>query len=278
MAVRIEVANVPAMSLDLGPRANSHFLAGTQSPNWEPLETQLFIKLLSDQPRVLDIGANIGWFTCIGAKITGLRGIFFAFEPDPDNFSALINNVTSNRLFNVRPFRIALGNEDQEGKLFLSHENLGDHRINAVEGRPHIPIQIAKLDTVLSGLNFAPDLLKIDVQGAETVAFEGGRNAIYQGGKNCAKLIEFWPGGMRGGVEEACALAEKIFDWGQAVYVCHHEGSGSIRLVDLPTLSKAIHGCIHPSKPSYLDLFVAPEDNRMERLKDVIGPAWEPWA
>lgn len=273
----IDIPNVPPMALDLGERANSYFTANGGKPNWEPLETQLFIRLLSEGPRVLDIGANVGWFTSIGAKLAAPAGRFYAFEPDPDNFASLINNLSFHRLFNVVPLRIALGDEDREGQLFLSHENLGDHRINPVDGRQAITIQIARLDTVLQGSDFVPDLIKIDVQGAETVAFEGGRSVIERAGKTCAKLIEFWPGGMQGGVPEATALASRIFEWKQPVFVCHHEDAGSIRPVDLDTLCSAINGCIHPSKPSYLDLLVAPDDNRMHRLRDYIGPAWQPW-
>jgi len=265
------------MSLNLGPRANAHYLSIGESPSWEPLETQLFISLLSDAPRVLDIGANIGWFSCIGGSIAGTAGLFYAFEPDHDNFACLIDNITQNRLFNVVPLRVALGDEDGGGHLFINEDNLGDHRINQVEGRHAVPIQIAKLDTVLEGKDFIPDLIKIDVQGAETVAFEGGKKTLHRAGKQCAKLIEFWPGGMTGGVVEAEELAQRIFSWNQQVYVCHHEGTGSIRPIDIATLISAVHGCIHPEKPSYLDLLIAPDDARMGKLQPFIGPNWQPW-
>jgi FkbM family methyltransferase len=273
----IDIPNVPPLKLDLGPRANSYFASSATKPNWEPLETQLFIRLLSEHPRVLDIGANIGWFTSIGAKLAGPAGQFYAFEPDRENFAVLINNICTHRLFNVRPLRIALGERDEDGQLFLSEENLGDHRISPVAGRQAVEIQIARLDTVLEGSGFVPDLIKIDVQGAERAAFEGGKDVLTRAGTKCAKLIEFWPGGMQGGIEEATALADLIFAWRQPVFVCHHEGIGSIRSVDRATLQQAIGGCIHPSKPSYLDLLVAPDDDRMHRLQDFVGPAWQPW-
>lgn len=276
-ALRITLPNVPEIFLNFGPRANSHFIATGDSPSWEPLETQLFIALLSAAPRVLDIGANIGWFTSIGGSIAGASGRFYAFEPDHDNFACLIDNIAQNRLFNVVPMRIALGDQNGGGHLYINEDNLGDHRIQQVEGRHAVPIQIAKLDTVLEGSDFVPDLIKIDVQGAETVAFEGGKKTLEKAGKRCAKLIEFWPGGMKGGIAEAEALAQRIFSWNQQVYVCHHEGDGSIRPVDIQTLTSAVHGCIHPEKPSYLDLIIAPDDSRMKKLQRYIGPSWEPW-
>ena len=276
-ALAVNLPNVPEIFLNFGPRANDYYASSGGSPSWEPLETQLFIALLSDRPRVLDIGANIGWFTSIGAAIARSTGRFYAFEPDYANFGCLIDNISRNRLFNVVPMRIALGDDDRDGHLYINDENLGDHRIHQVEGRNAVPIQIAQLDTVLEGADFVPDLLKIDVQGAETVVFEGGAKVIEKAGKQCAKLIEFWPGGMEGGVTEAIALAERIFSWGQQVYVCHHEAEGSIRPTDMKTLSAAVHGCIHPDKPSYLDLLIAPEDSRMDKLQPYIGPKWTPW-
>lgn len=275
--VNIALSNLPTMSLDFGEWTEANRSAIRVTPNWEPLETQLFINLLSSRPRVLDIGANIGWFTCVGAKIAGSAGRFCAFEPEPDNFAALINNISANRLFNVQPFRVALGEEDRDGQLFLCHDNLGDHRTYAVEGRASIPIQIAKLDTILGDMDFVPDLIKIDVQGGESGVLGGGTNVLARAGKQCAILMEFWPGGMKGGVPEAMALAETIFSWGQTVYVCHHVGTGSICETSIETLFRAINGCIHPSKPAYIDILIAPDDGRMDRLRTYIGPAFEPW-
>lgn len=274
----IDVPNAPRLALDLGAQPAMYLSGADMRPSWEPLETQLFIRLLSERPRVLDIGANVGWFTSIGAKLAGPEGRFYAFEPHPDNFAALINNVSAHRLFNVVPLRIALGKKDGEGQLFLSEENPGDHRSHPVQDRRAIPIQIARLDTVLTATDFIPDLIKIDVQGAESAVFEGARNVLKMAGTRCAKLIEFWPGGMQGGIEEASALADLIFAWRQSVFVCHHEGAGSIRPVDRETVQQAINGCIHPSKPAYIDILVAPQDNRMDRLREFVGPSWRPWA
>ena len=60
---------------------------------YEPFETDLVQHEVGEGDVVLDIGANIGYYTLIFARIVGEGGKVFAFEPDPDNFALLKKNV-----------------------------------------------------------------------------------------------------------------------------------------------------------------------------------------
>jgi len=56
---------------------------------FEKFETELVKQEIHDGDTVLDIGANIGYFSLIFSKIVGNNGRVYAFEPDPNNFKIL---------------------------------------------------------------------------------------------------------------------------------------------------------------------------------------------
>ena len=64
--------------------------------SYEPLETETVKREIKKGNVVSDIGANIGYFASIVAKLVGEEGKVFAFEPDPGNFALLERNVQTN--------------------------------------------------------------------------------------------------------------------------------------------------------------------------------------
>ena len=70
-------------------------------PPYEPFETELLLSQLGPGNVVLDLGGNIGYYTLLFARRVGPSGKVFAFEPDPDNFALLQENIESNGYENV---------------------------------------------------------------------------------------------------------------------------------------------------------------------------------
>lgn len=68
---------------------------------YEPRETNLFKKIVRHGMTVIDLGANIGYYTLIASKLVGESGKVYAFEPEPDNFNILVKNININNLKNV---------------------------------------------------------------------------------------------------------------------------------------------------------------------------------
>ncbi|CEG11098.1 Methyltransferase FkbM (fragment) [groundwater metagenome] len=99
---------------------------------YENAETQLFESRIKEGDVVLDIGANIGYYTLIAAKLVGVNGKVYAFEPDPTNFSFLKKSVEINNYKNVICEQKAVSNENGKVKLFLHKFITGAHTI--VEG------------------------------------------------------------------------------------------------------------------------------------------------
>ena len=72
------------------------------------------------------VGANIGWFTLVAARVVGSRGRVHSFEPAPDNLMKLRASVARNQLTNVAINDWAPTETDGTEQLFRSARNLGD--------------------------------------------------------------------------------------------------------------------------------------------------------
>ena len=94
---------------------------------WEKHETDIFLDLFRPGQNFLDVGANIGYYTCLAAARSP-DGQVYAFEPDPDNFLLLQKNIELNNLDNVSASQAALSDKAGTLTLYKSAENLGDHR------------------------------------------------------------------------------------------------------------------------------------------------------
>lgn len=160
---------------------------------WHEMKTtELFIKLIGRGSTVVDVGANVGFFTLLAAKLCGKEGRVFSFEPEPTSFSLLRRSVDKNNFDNVRPFQKCISNADTPQLLHLSAtHNKGLHSIARDLGGPSILVQSTKLDTLAStfGLN-SIDLLKIDAEGAEPEVLEGASSLL--AGSRVRNIIMEW--------------------------------------------------------------------------------------
>jgi FkbM family methyltransferase len=169
---------------------------------YDEFEIELVKKEIKPGDTVLDLGANIGYYTLIFAKLVGKSGKVYAFEPDPNNFALLKKNVKINGYNNVVLINKAVSNKTEKLKLYLCEDNNGDHRIyDSHDGRKCIEIESVKLDNYFKDYNGKVDFIKIDIQGAEAAAAQGMFNLLKKN-KSVKIISEFWPIGLkRFGVE-----------------------------------------------------------------------------
>lgn len=174
---------------------------------YEPLETRIAETLVTPGGCVVDVGANIGYYTLLCARRAGPAGQIYAFEPEPENFSLLQQNVRRNGYRNVQMENAAVSSATGSLKLFVSEENHGDHRVYASENdsRRHVSIRAVRLDDYFADDLPLIDLLKMDIQGAEGHAL-GGMKTLLQCRPPRAILTEFWPLGLRRAGTEASGL------------------------------------------------------------------------
>src|SRR5215210_3622928 len=76
-----------------GPMASRRVLSQIKAGTLEPFEAALFVNAIRPGMTVLDIGANIGYYTLLAARKVGPAGNVFAFEADPRTASSLQRNL-----------------------------------------------------------------------------------------------------------------------------------------------------------------------------------------
>ena len=168
---------------------------------FEPYTTEVIKQNISNGDLVMDIGANIGYFTLIMAKGIKENGKVFSFEPEPKNFELLKKNVEINNYSNVILEKKAIGNKTGIAKLYLADRknnifHSGMHRIFRSDlvsqiSNP-VSINIIKLDDYLQDLKFIKKirLIKIDVEGAEFDVLKG-MSKILDENKGIKIVMEF---------------------------------------------------------------------------------------
>ena len=216
---------------------------------WEPLETDLAKSEIKKGNTVLDIGANIGYYTLIFAKLVGDEGRVFAFEPDPKNFALLKKNVEINGYKNVILLQRGVSNRTGKTKLYLCEDNSGDHRIyDTKDGRRLIEIETVRLDDYFKDYGTEIDFIKMDIQGAEPLAIEGmagllNRNQIFK------IASEYYPAGIKRCGKDHEEYLRSLISYGFKLHFIN-TSKNKIEPLDI----SAVLGSLTPEK-DYVDLF-----------------------
>lgn len=159
---------------------------------FEASEAALCRLLLNKGDRVLDIGANIGYFTLLFGGLVSPTGSVFAIEPDKSNYDLLQSNIANNLMTGLaRTWQIALGSQTGAARLYHAGSNNGMHRLYASVCCTDDSTEVS----VVAGdsLSLAPlDLIKIDIEGYEPAALQG-LSLTLAGSPNLKILSEFSP-------------------------------------------------------------------------------------
>ena len=122
---------------------------------------------------VYDIGANIGTHTCfVGKRLRS--GLVVAFEPMPTNAVRLRHNLSANvPVDRWDVAEMALSDEDGTGSLAVESQNYGEGK-HALSADGELKIDVCRGATLVkTGRYPSPDILKIDVEGAELQVLRG---------------------------------------------------------------------------------------------------------
>lgn len=132
--IEIQGSKMHLNILEENPVMRKTFQAYALNRIHEEATTNLFKKIVKEGDVVIDLGANIGYFALLAAKLVGPTGKVFAFEPEPQNFSYLKKNVELNNYTNVMIEQKAVSNYNRRTKLFICPYDSGHHIINRPNG------------------------------------------------------------------------------------------------------------------------------------------------
>ena len=169
---------------------------------YQPEETKLIKKIVKKKHTVLDIGANIGYFTLIMANQAKQ---VHAFEPELRNFEILKKNVQLNRLSNVKLYNLAVTETTGMTKLHLADIGRGMHRIYPsywCKGGV-TDVGTVRIDDIIGDANF----VKMDIEGSELGALKGMIKLLKKG--DITLIMEFHPPS----IEEYGAKPRDIYDF-----------------------------------------------------------------
>lgn len=148
----------------------------------EPLVQDALVRHVHPGAVVHDLGANVGFFTLLAARLAGAEGHVVALEPDPSSAAAVAENARLNGAGSVTVIQRAAGSSARRERLFVvsdgswSHlESRGRHPLAASA----VEVEVVALDDLVrSGEVPPPDVVKLDVEGSEVEALKGMREVL----------------------------------------------------------------------------------------------------
>lgn len=203
-------------------------------------ETELFKKIVKPSMVVIDIGANMGYYSLLAAKLVGDKGKIYAFEPDPINYNLLVDNIKINQFTNIVPIQKAVSNKIGKIKLFLDKENFGGHTLShkniQTKQNGFLEVETTTIQDFLKGEgNIKVDLIKMDVQGSEGLVIEKAFEIIMK--NNLKILMEFWPSGLLSLGTDPVELLQRLQNYGFAMNVVESQGE-LCEIRDIMVISK----------------------------------------
>lgn len=172
----------------------------------EPTQTELMRNLIKSGMTIVDIGANLGYYTLMEASIVGETGKIYAIEPIRQNYEILKKNVRKNNYGDIVEIyqyavsdncgigKIAVTKESNYCTMFLSEGELSEVGKKQLEISMDeiIDVETITLDEFLVNRR-QPDLIRMDVEGYEGVIIKGMSSTLRNAKSGLWLFIEIHP-------------------------------------------------------------------------------------
>ena len=210
-------------------------------------DTELFKEQIRPGMVVVDVGANIGYYALIAAKLVGNEGKVYAFEPVSNNYDLLVANIKVNGYTNIIPIPKAVSNKCGKALLFINKVNLTTPSLSQDNVTGHISTDIMSaglstpslsrdevetitLDKFFEGAVGVEkvDFLKMDVEGYEGLVIEGAEKVLK--GNNLKIFMEFWPYGLKNAGTDSLKLLHRLQDYGFKMKLMGNSSTGYVEI------------------------------------------------
>ncbi len=161
----------------------------------EPLCTKIFLKECHKDMNVIDVGANLGYYLLMEAKIMeGGKGKIWGIEPNPKSFDILVKNVALNKYNKVILINKCIGGKKEQTNFFMSNR-WNESRVENKNKKPteelqKIQIEIDTLDNLFPDEKI--DFVRMDVEGYEKNILKG-MNGIIKRNPHLKIFFEYHP-------------------------------------------------------------------------------------
>ena len=149
-----------------------------------------YLKIIKPGDTVIDVGANIGFYTLLFSRLVGNNGKVIAIEADQENYKLLKKNIDENKFKNI----VALHNgvSDNTDVISLIRGNtIGEHKLSNQKSHDtnYSQVKCLKLDDICKDINKIK-LLKSDTEGHEIHVLNGCKTLLEKNKINNI-MIEF---------------------------------------------------------------------------------------
>jgi FkbM family methyltransferase len=183
---RTWIVSVPSgplkgLNLEIDLRLERQFL----SDRYEPSMVEMMKKLIKPGMTCYDIGAHIGFYSFLMAKLSGPHGAVLAFEPNPPIFARLQRNIILNYSkvpLEIKPFSMAIAERNGKRNFFKGGSSCTGRLVDfpkSVKDSDLFQVPCEPLDALVFEQEFPPpNIIKIDVENAENLVMEGMRRIL----------------------------------------------------------------------------------------------------
>lgn len=218
---------------------------------YEEHVTKVMRPLLKPGMVVVDIGANIGFYSLLAASQIGKSGRVIAFEPSVDNCALLKMSLAANNFENVNIHQMAVADVNGIVGFHMGDSNGSIIRSNA--GTLPFQVPAVRLDTFLRD-EARIDLIKMDIEGAEGMALAGMKELVRR--HRPIIFTEFSPDALRHHSEVTAEQYLREYDeLGYHIHVIHRLGGQHAT----PQSIEEIMVDFHNYQSDHLDLVAYPK-------------------
>ena len=163
--------------------------------SWNHTEYEAFREAVRPGMTVFDVGANVGAYSLLFGQWVGSTGAVFAFEPSPAIRDGLRRHIQLNALEgSVRAVPAAVGAAPAQAR-FVIESTAGEGRLagDRDSGAPTIDVPVTTIDEFCASEKLTPNVIKVDVEGAELEVLRGARATIHRTRGRLSLFVEMHP-------------------------------------------------------------------------------------